>query len=240
MNKSFHLLFAGILCTTWSMSTWADEHHDHFDQGFHEHHAASAHIAAAPRVRMQVDAHFGHNRSYPAMGVGYRALPSGYYTTHFHGSPYYFHEGVWYRRGGVGYFVVRPPIGLFVNILPPFYTTLWFGGIPYYYADNVYYRWDAGQSGYIVSDPPAGSAVDDNAAAPPSPANDIYVYPNNGQSDEQKSKDRYECYRWAVDQSGFDPTKTAGGVNDTDVASKNDQYHRAEAACLEGRGYTVK
>ena len=241
MNKSFHLIFATLLCATWSMATLADEHHEHFDHGGgREHRVAPAHVSvSSPRVHMEMDAHFGHNRYYPRVGIGYRSLPGGYYTTHFHGSPYYFREGVWYRHGGIGYVVVRPPIGLFINVLPPFYTTLWFGGIPYYYADNIYYRWDPVQSGYIVSDPPPGSNADDTASAPP-PSNDIFVYPKNGQSDEQKSTDRYECYRWAVDQSGFDPTKTAGGVNDSDIANKSDQYHRAEAACLEGRGYTVK
>ena len=31
------------------------------------------------------------------------------------------------------------------------------------------------------------------------------VYPQQGQSDEQQSKDRFECHNWAVQQSGFDP-----------------------------------
>ncbi len=33
----------------------------------------------------------------------------------------------------------------------------------------------------------------------------IYFYPNNHQSAEQQSRDHYECYNWAVDQTGFDP-----------------------------------
>lgn len=35
---------------------------------------------------------------------------------------------------------------------------------------------------------------------------DIMVYPMQGQSPEQQSKDRYECHSWAVQQSGFDPS----------------------------------
>jgi hypothetical protein len=35
---------------------------------------------------------------------------------------------------------------------------------------------------------------------------DIIVYPAKGQSNEQLSKDRYECHTWAVKQSGFDPS----------------------------------
>jgi len=34
----------------------------------------------------------------------------------------------------------------------------------------------------------------------------IYFYPNKGQSTEQQSRDHYECYNWAVDHTGFDPS----------------------------------
>lgn len=38
-------------------------------------------------------------------------------------------------------------------------------------------------------------------------AQDIYVYPAKGQSDEQLADDRYECHRWAVKESDFDPSQ---------------------------------
>jgi outer membrane lipoprotein SlyB len=34
----------------------------------------------------------------------------------------------------------------------------------------------------------------------------IYFYPNQGQSTEQQSRDHYECYNWAVEQTGLDPS----------------------------------
>ena len=37
----------------------------------------------------------------------------------------------------------------------------------------------------------------------------IYFYPVKGQSDEQQSRDHYACYNWAVDQTGFDPSKSS-------------------------------
>jgi hypothetical protein len=40
---------------------------------------------------------------------------------------------------------------------------------------------------------------------PPLPTTTIYFYPTKGQSKEQQERDRYECYRWAVKQTGFDP-----------------------------------
>ena len=56
----------------------------------------------------------------------------------------------------------------------------------------------------------------------------------------QQSKDRYECYRWAANQTGFDPTKVEGGVSLSTSGGKSAAYHRAETACLTGRGYSVK
>ena len=36
-------------------------------------------------------------------------------------------------------------------------------------------------------------------------AQDIFAYPNEGQSKEQKEQDEFQCYKWAQDESGFDP-----------------------------------
>jgi hypothetical protein len=130
-----------------------------------------------------------------------------------------------------------------------------------------------------------------------------YVYPAKGQSPEQQKKDEAECNKWAVGQTGVDPSKpqqqaaapakpttptgttpgagargaargaviggiagdagagaAAGAVagrgqsrrdnrNQQQQAaaqqqqaqsSQNAAYSKARAACLEGRGYTVK
>ena len=42
-------------------------------------------------------------------------------------------------------------------------------------------------------------------AARPSPT--VYFYPQHGQSAEQQDRDRYECYRWAYKQTGYDPSR---------------------------------
>jgi len=44
------------------------------------------------------------------------------------------------------------------------------------------------------------------SSAPP-PAVELYFYPKHGQSREQQERDRYECYLWAVKQTGYDPGK---------------------------------
>jgi predicted lipid-binding transport protein (Tim44 family) len=146
-------------------------------------------------------------------------------------------------------------------------------------------------------------------------AQDLIVYPAQGQSNDQMEKDKFECYTWAKGQTGFDPMQmptasspppsqdkrsvggsaltggviggaggaviggiaggssgarrgavigglsggTIGGMRSSRQNRQADQqrqqwekqqanqymqqrnsYNRAHAACLEGRGYSVK
>ena len=36
-------------------------------------------------------------------------------------------------------------------------------------------------------------------------AQELYIYPAKGQSSEQQEKDKFECYSWAKNDTGFDP-----------------------------------
>lgn len=38
------------------------------------------------------------------------------------------------------------------------------------------------------------------------PATTVYFYPQRGQSPAQQDRDKYECYLWSVEQTGFDPS----------------------------------
>ena len=38
-------------------------------------------------------------------------------------------------------------------------------------------------------------------------AADVFVFPKNGQTKEQQEQDEFSCYKWAKDQTGFDPNK---------------------------------
>jgi hypothetical protein len=125
----------------------------------------------------------------------------------------------------------------FVPFLPFYFTTVWWDGVPYYYANDTYYLWSDDQRQYQVVAPPDGIESGGTPQAPAS--NQLFIYPKNGQSAEQQDKDKYECHRWAVSQSGFDPT-VAGGVPSDAIPEKRNGYFRSQAACLEGRGYTVK
>jgi len=36
-------------------------------------------------------------------------------------------------------------------------------------------------------------------------AQDFFIYPNKGQSNDQMEQDKFQCYNWAKGQTGFDP-----------------------------------
>jgi hypothetical protein len=212
------------------------------------HYAGYGHGYAAGHVGTAY--HAGGSAYYHG---GYGGYHGGYYGPHFHGVYWgggYWHGGywphVWYGPGWAWFYPVLP-IG---------YATFWWGGMPYYYWNNLYYTWNPGYNGYVVTDPPpaAGNYDDSSGSADPSgvtaaPAGapdagagggggagaDVFVYPRNGQSEQQANTDRYECHSWAVTQTGFDPTRSAqpgtGGVAD---------YRRAMIACLDARGYSAR
>lgn len=186
-----------------------------------------------------LDSRYNHGRYYPPAGTIRPSLPDGYRPYYRGGNRYYFSGGIWYAPRGPGFVVIRPPVGLFINVLPPYYSTVWFGGVPYYYADNVYYAWAPDQNGYVVADPPQDpDAPSPPPDAPPPAADDLMIYPKNGQTKEQQSADQFECNNWAKGQTGFDPTQPAGGVSGNADAARNN-YNRAMSACLQGRGYQV-
>ena len=215
------------------------------------HFAPVAHYAARPGFSGGAVAHsYGggfHGSAY--VGHGAYGYPGGYYR-HGYSTGAFWGGGYW--RGGFwprSYY--GPGFAWFLPILPAVYATYWYGGIPYYYANDVYYTWDQGYSGYVATDPPpvADAGGSGSAAAPdaapaaampddgqysqgqnPQPAAgsapQIFMYPKNGQSQEQQSTDKQECQKWAADQAG------QSGENSSD-------YRRALVACVEGRGYSA-
>ena len=48
--------------------------------------------------------------------------------------------------------------------------------------------------------------------AGPSLAQQMYIYPQEGQSQEQQNKDRGECEGWARNQTGYDPMVQGGST----------------------------
>jgi Family of unknown function (DUF6515) len=147
-------LSAAVLC---SSAANADEHRERREARHEPYHTD----------HWVYDDRFHHNHYYPRVGYSVTVLPAGHIALTFRGSPFFFHSGVWYRRSGPGFVVVRPPIGIVVPILPPGYSTVVAAGVPYYYADDVYYEQAPG--GYAVVTPPADVADAGYAQAPVAP-----------------------------------------------------------------------
>ena len=182
-----------------------------------------------------------------AYGYGYGRGGFGYHRPYWGGG--YWRGGYWPRC----YYGWSYP--WFLGVLPGVYATYWWGGVPYYYANNVYYTWNPGYNGYVVTDPPPADGEDSGSTSAPadgsydsaepgpngasaapsgSGSGEVYAYPKSGQSDEQQATDRYECHKWAVAQSGYDPTRGSQASGNTA------DYRRAMVACLDGRGYSTK
>jgi hypothetical protein len=85
---------------------------------------------------------------------------------------------------------------------------------------------------------PAGPASASPSAPPKVPK--VFLYPKNGQTPDQQVRDRYECYRFAVAQSGFDPTSSAGVASPAPGNEPQSDYERAQGACFEARGYASR
>ena len=84
---------------------------------------------------------------------------------------------------------------------------------------------------------------------------DLSVFQKEGTSEEQQSKDRYDCHRLAVQRTEFDPgvpppADTPPGLNREEKAAFKAQqsvewrkgqvkYNEALSSCMEKRGYTM-
>jgi hypothetical protein len=188
--------------------------------------------AATPALAQHAVGHVAGGHGFGGWHGGWRGGYGGWRGGYggWHGG-YGWRGGFWgpwgWGLGGLG-------LGLYFATLPYYYSTYWWGGVPYYYADNTYYRWNAGVAQYETVTPPA--EVRSQAGTQGTAPSELIAYPKNGQSEEQLGKDKFECHRWAVGQTGFDPTQPGGGA----AAGNRSNYQRAQAACLEGRGYSVK
>ena len=192
--------------------------------------APERHEFHAPRV--ELDARYHHDHYYPVHGVFMERLPVGSVSIGFGPARYYYHAGVWFRPVGPGFEVITPPIGVVIPALPTGYVRLTVGGAPYFYANGIFYAPDP--AGYAVVAPPPGAETALPIMEPaPSPVSQLaqpntrepVLYPRNSQTAAQKATDQRECRQWAEGQPG---------------ASDPSVLDRAQAACLDGRGYTVR
>jgi Glycine zipper 2TM domain len=76
-----------------------------------------------------------------------------------------------------------------------------------------------GLGGCVEAPPPRPAPPPPPAYVGPPPNTTVYAYPEQGQSPDQQSRDRYECSMWAVHQTGFDPSAPNVPAQDRVVAS---------------------
>src|ERR1700735_4698733 len=76
-------------------------------------------------------------------------------------------------------------------------------------------------------------ALAQSTTPPGTASTEPVVTPKNGQSPDQIGRDRYDCYVWAKQQSGFDPAQSSSAGTGPDL------YRRAFTACMSGRGYAL-
>ncbi len=86
----------------------------------------------------------------------------------------------------------------------------------------------------MVTRSPYGDDQDEDSSGDTVRDEDLYIYPAKGQSEQQQSDDRYECHRWAANETKYDP------IDDEYSPDQRADYQRAMTACLTGRGYTVR
>ena len=184
----------------------------------------------------KIDRRYDSKRQYPSEGRIIRVLPERRRPIYYQNKTYFFFEGAWYLPSGPNFVVVRPPIGIIVPVLPAFYTTLWFHGLPYYYANDVYYMWRPDLNGYQVTEAPDIETEQQSTYL----ADELFIYPKEGQSKEQQAEDRYACHRWGVEQTSYDPIQPPGNLTVEKLREMREDYQRAMKACLEGRGYSVR
>ncbi|MBV4538121.1 DUF6515 family protein [Pseudomonas urmiensis] len=165
-------------------------------------------------------------------GQAIEHFPDRYWKVPYRGQDYFYSGGYWYRPHGAGYVVVRPPYGVRVTYLPSYAQEVWLSGALFFLVADTYYRYQADSREYVVVSPPASMPM---PAPQAGNGYDVIAYPSYGQTPQQQDQDRYQCHRWAVEQSGFDPAQASYAP----AANVADTYRRALGACLSGRGYSI-
>nr|WP_133751955.1 DUF6515 family protein [Pseudomonas sp. LP_7_YM] len=165
-------------------------------------------------------------------------MPGGYSRVPYRGNDYFYSGGYWYRPQGPRYVVIAPPRGVRVRYLPDYAQQVWLGSALFFLAAGTYYSYEQSTNEYIVAEPPQGAqpVYSPQQIQQPADPYDVAAYPGNGQTQQQVEQDRYDCYRYAVQQSNFDPA-AATYQPAPDVVGV---YRQAMAGCYAGRGYSVQ
>jgi hypothetical protein len=173
-------------------------------------------------------AYWPHVWFYPGYAWYLPVLPLGYATFWWGGVPYYYSNNLYYTWSPAnnGYVVTDPPpAGGDNTAIDP--------NAAYENQGGAYDQTQPPPAG-PAQPPPVAPAPYNGAAQSGGSAGDVFLYPRNGQSEAQQQNDRYECHGWAVNQTGFDPTRGQP------QPGADQEYRRAMIACLDARGYSAR
>jgi len=170
----------------------------------------------------------------PPVGVMVPAPPPYYTVVSVNGAPYYYANNAYYMQTPQGYMVVDPPPpnavieqGPATVAAPPPPPAPGAAAAPAPPPPN----------GGVVELPPSSApAVPPSNTVAQAGGDQLFIYPKQGQTQQQQAADRSQCHSWAVGQVGFDPDAAPGGQSNP----KYPDYRRAMSACLDARGYTVR
>jgi hypothetical protein len=81
-------------------------------------------------------------------------LPPAHKKITVGGFHYFYHHGVFYKKGPKDYVVVKAPVGARLKVLPAGYVTVHVGKVPYYRYYGTYYVYDHDEEVYVVTEPP--------------------------------------------------------------------------------------
>ena len=84
----------------------------------------------------------------------------------------------------------------------------------------------------------AAFAATPAAAQLPSKPQMVTLIPNNGQTPDQQSRDRYDCYRFALSQSGYDPLHPNASAS-PDQQSAYERARRIAIAAIATKPVTI-
>jgi hypothetical protein len=68
---------------------------------------------------------------------------------------------------------------------------------------------------------------------------ELFIYPKEGQSKEKQEMDEFQCHKWAVDQTGFDPMKSQASATQAQPQQGGMARGAARGAALGAAGGAI-
>ena len=110
----------------------------------------------------KVKRHTPHYRyaNLPRWGYSYKVAPKKAYIVKHSGQKFHYKSGIYYKKSGAKYVIVKAPIGIRVRTLPKERIRCIVHGKKYFYYYGTFYQKSDNNNEYVTVDPPIGVKVD--------------------------------------------------------------------------------